>query len=528
MSPLYLWVGRRLGALPAVGLRRAHARTAVRSGVVLMIISGAWALLKADVTAAVHPLLAATVVLAVVLWRRPRLAYFASLLLLSGSAGLIAARGATLSQLGLAWALLAVLHVIVALWLGRGHERDEIREKRERGEQSAAPWGGDYAAPVFVGGWLVAGLALLPPLVSFERGIFSYVLGNWIALNGWLALLAHGSDIAGLHVFASLPLLRWRRLRLRSPSLLFQWSAALPAPLWLWVAWGERLDGARLALALAPLAWGLLFFGNWLRKTRWAYGLPWISAAHLSLAAALLASLIHYDQRWMSLVLLLAAGFYFAAARVGHQRLWLLPGGALLPVGWLLSLDWLRLADRAMPAALALVPLAYILVAGLLERRRVRLRDFLAPLYWLAQGIAAVAFILGLALLFPSAGGERHYLWSAAADLLLALSFGLHSWLLAEGRSALPGPGQPLRRHGHPSPSRRLRRPRLRGCQAPAGPRLRGRVRPGPHRRRNQWGLDDRRRRMAPRQVQHRGTPPLPHRGGPWRAAQSLPRSRGL
>ncbi|MEW5872127.1 MAG: hypothetical protein AB1894_22890 [Chloroflexota bacterium] len=436
---LYLEAGRWLVRRSGPALPRYLGRTFAGAGVFLVLVSAGWALGLGDAMAVVHPLLSVAVLFNAWTWRRPGLVYFGSLLLLSGSTALGGGQQATLAQLGIVWAFLAIVQVSGSILIRR-----RVGAARLQGVELP---GFLYAVHLANAGWLTAGLALLPPLFSFEQNVLTYVLGNWMALNGWLALLAHERGSWGMSFLLYrrragaqvLDSLARRRLEAKT-ALVYHWSAALPLIVWLGLAWAgwdwaqAEPSEARLGLAYLALAWISLLVGAWLRRSRRVYARPWIVASHLSAAIGILVGLWDYNQPWMAATLGLAAGFYFAASWVQHRRGWLLPGGVAFPLGWLLALDWLNVRWEALPIALALVPLAYLLAASLIERRRLTRRAFLAPLYFLVEGIGLAAFIWSLAQVAQT---ERpSLLWAAAANLLLALGMGWLAWLFKRGRNA--------------------------------------------------------------------------------------------
>ncbi len=445
LVPLYLVVGRQL-LRPAEGRAgRAAGQTLVGCGAALGVLAAAWALTDATVGGIVHLLLAGTVALAVRLWRRPWLALMASLLLVTAASAWAASRGATIAQLGLGWALVAIVHVVMGLLLrrlpaaesrGEGGGREAIGpgapgggagEAPAAGEPAAAPglrarrpWPQRYDAPVYGAGWLIAALALLPPLLLFDRPILTYVVGNWMALSAWLALLVHRGEAPGFGaVLARRP---WWQL-------LPHWTAVLLLLPWTWLMWVERRPAeALLGLAYVLVAGLLLGLGWLLRRARWAYGRPWQTAAHLSAPVAVITALAYYDQQWMAVTLLLAAAFYFAAARLLHQRLWLIPGALLFPAGCLLGLDWLGLERDPLGMALAGIVLLYVLGAFLLERWRSVPRGNLLPLYVVAQALGAGAAVAEVILALVGRT-DPAYFWAAGGELLLAVAFGLCTWV---------------------------------------------------------------------------------------------------
>ncbi|MBN1484767.1 MAG: hypothetical protein JXA37_08605 [Chloroflexia bacterium] len=390
---------------------RSYGRIALRFALGLALLAALWSLTDSLAVGVVYALLAAAAALAAALWRRPALAALCSLALLIGVWGWLSSFGSSVGQLALGWALLAILHLPAALGLRRvgGRERS-----------GAAPLA--YDAPVFAAAWGIAFLSLLPPLLSLDRSILSYALGNFAALSGWLALLLHQGEAPGLYLLLE----RSRRLGV----LLFHWSAALALLPWLWLLWlGRRPADVYLALAYSLWAGLLFLLGLWLRRRRWPYGRPWCTAAHLAQALSLLLGWYFYDRGWTALLFLLAALFYVASARWLYRRLWLMPAGALLAAGWSLGLDWLGLPPDPRSAALALLVPAYLLAGALLERYRRVPRDFLRPLYTVALFIAFVAFVLSLYSLAVPAPADSTMLWSAAGLLLLGLGLGLYAWL---------------------------------------------------------------------------------------------------
>ena len=97
----------------------------------------------------------------------------------------------------------------------------------------------------------------------------TYALGNWIALCGWAAWLAHGQKHLGLH----------RLLRLTGPlrQSILHWATALLLPIWFWLVWAKnvRPADAWLGIGFSALAWACLGLGRWLAHRKSAYGLPW-------------------------------------------------------------------------------------------------------------------------------------------------------------------------------------------------------------------------------------------------------------
>jgi hypothetical protein len=304
LAPIYMVAGRRL--LAEAGAQRdeqraelfnAYRRTALVGCVLLIILAFGWALADAGAMALVHLILALVVMLAARLWERPKYLVVSSLLLMSSTAGLVSSAGGTISQLGLGWALLSVGHIAAALRLSPPPGK-QIKGEPETKRQP-------YAMSLFRAGWIIAALAAVQPILTFERSIFTYTLANWIAINGWLAILVHEER---LFLGQFWPRVRGRQLRL--PQLTFHWIAALLLPFWLWLAWTNgRSVATSLGIAFLILAWLTLMLGGRLRRVKWEYGRPWFVSAHLSAAIGIVTATYGFEQPAVSVLFLTAAAF---------------------------------------------------------------------------------------------------------------------------------------------------------------------------------------------------------------------------
>ncbi|MBK8935153.1 MAG: hypothetical protein IPM76_23130 [Chloroflexi bacterium] len=150
-------------------------KTAVTLGVLLAILAALWSLQDGRAATAVHLLLAVGAALAAWFSQQGRLWWAMSLFLTIAAAAWQASRGAGPAELALPWALLAVLHLLAALSL------------RPR----LAPKQGAFLSPLFGAAVLLAGLAIVPPLILFDQALLVYALGNWLVINAWLAALDH-------------------------------------------------------------------------------------------------------------------------------------------------------------------------------------------------------------------------------------------------------------------------------------------------------------------------------------------------
>ena len=411
---------------------QAHGRTATGWGIGLMILSATWSLTDMPVAAVTHTVLAAVVVLAVRLWRRPVFLFFASLLSLSAMTAGMASRDFVLGQLALGWALLAILHLAAAVAL------------------KEAP---SFATPVYAAGYALAALSLFPPLLGSDQGLLTYALGNWIALTAWSAWLAHSEDHPGLKALL-------RRAGPFQRSVL-HWATTIPLPVFLWLAWtlNDRPADARLGLALMPLAWGCVAIGKWLiagsrrqvaegreQFTIYSPQSAWYVVGYLCSLISPLITYVFWDQALLSVALLAAAALYFLSAWAFRQRWWLIVAGVTLPLGYVSALDWLDLAFDPMGMAFALVPAVYLLGGLALERSpllRCRSgvveRSFMGPLYGVAHGLAAGAVMWGFVplwnrLVWDVPWTDAARLWAAGSQLILGVTYGLVAWFFDEER----------------------------------------------------------------------------------------------
>ena len=220
LTPLYLTLAHTLQHRTADETRQAQGRAVAGWGAALILLAALWAFGDMSAAAASHLALTGSLALAVVLWQRPGLLPYASLLSFSTVTTWMATLGLDLAQYCVGWALLAILHVAAAV---------RLRTARR------------YTPLLYAAGFGAAGLALLPPLVALDRATMAYGLLNWIALAGWTARLAHQNEEEhpGLH----------RLLRLAGPlrRSILHWAAALPLPALFWLVWIGRRPARRLA-----------------------------------------------------------------------------------------------------------------------------------------------------------------------------------------------------------------------------------------------------------------------------------------
>ncbi len=415
LVPLYLAGGRRLLSRVDDPVFVSHGRTVTGWGIVLLVVAALWSftdLTSGAASACSHAVLSGALVLAAALWQRPRILYAASLLGLSAATFATAELGLTPAQLGVGWASLSIVHLLAALSLG-----------------GRSPGAARFSAPLVVAGYVVAALALLPALVMYDGSLVAYTLGNWIGLAAWGARLAH----AGRPGFAA----SRSEDGTPRPPILYHWLAALPLPFWLWVLFANRRPpDPSLALALSALSWGMVALSHRLARTNGAYRLPWRLTGLLTGAAGTALAFLVAPGGFSPALCLLAAGtLFFVDALVGRTSLELLPAGLVTAWGCVLLLERLPLSLDATTFVLSALVALYFLVGLRGERRRSALLTgaYLGPLYLAAHLLTLLVLgrvygrALGL-LLEDGSWTDQMRLWSAAAQLVLGVVYGLYAW----------------------------------------------------------------------------------------------------
>lgn len=413
LTPLYLILAHALQHRSQNEVRQRQGRTVAGWGAALILLAAAWAFGDMSAAAASHLALTGSLTLAVVLWKRPGLAPVASLFSFSTMTTWMTTLGLDLAQYCVGWALLAILHVAIAV--------------RLRHAARYTPW-------LHTASIIAAGLALLPPLVALDRAAMAYALFNWTALAGWMAWLAHQHQntekYPGLH----------RLLRLAGPlrRSILHWATATPLPILFWLVWiGRRPADGWLGLGFAALAWASLGLGRWLARRDESYGLPWYVVSFLCSVTAPAVAGGYHEQPLLASALLSGAALYFTYGALSRIRWWLPVGAFTLPFGYILMLDHAGLPPDPLAASLTLVPAVYVLVSIWLERRRKVESDFLEPLYGAAHVVAIAAFFWGFGGLWNRVAwnipwGDEARLWAAGGQLVLGITYGLAAWFLTE------------------------------------------------------------------------------------------------
>ena len=399
---LYFVVAKALSQRADDAVLHDHSRSAARWGWIFLIISVFWPL--ADLTggeaaAASHAVLALALVLATVFWRQPGYLYGVGLLGFSSVTFALSAFEFSIPQASIGWISLSLVLVVAAVSLGN---------------RSGAA-GEKFAPPLLYSGYGIAALALLPPLFPYAGGQMAYALGNWLGLSAWGAVLTARHQ-PGFGKFKTL----------------FHWFAALPLPFWVWILFTNRRPADfSLALALAVLAWGMVFLGHRLSRSDVAHRHPWrLVGILISFAAVITAASVASRGYTLPITILSAGLLYFADAFMARQNSGLAPAGLVSAwgVGFLLS----RAGVHYDPGlfALALLTGLYFLAGLWAEWRKFSNGKFLSPLYkvsHLLTGWVALNILARPISVYPEYSDAMR-LWAAAALIGLGAVYALYAW----------------------------------------------------------------------------------------------------
>ncbi len=456
LTPIYLLTGYKLQQvakqlptpdsqptdLPtsqSTNLLAHHSQTALRWGVGLIIVAALLPLTNLSsgaAAAASHTVLLISIALATRLWKQPRYVYAASFFSFTATSFAMSELKLPLEQLSVGWVSLALVHIFLALAFDR---------EKTRG----------FAPPLVLAGYVIAALAAILPVFFDKKYLLIYTLGNWLIISAWGALLAwrkqpgffipevrrtilNGESASEItpHPAKGTPLSG--AMHPRTPhkffvdGAIFHWMAALPLPYWLFVVFTrDRPAGLDFPLALAALAWGMVFVNHWLRFTPSGCRLPWrLVGLVVSVSAPLTASLLDSRGYVIAITLLAAGLLYFADTLVSRQRWEFYPAGLVTACG---LLYWLNVADvesEFLALALCVLVMLYFLSGLLAERYRLVKSAFLVPLYHSAHlltfGVLAYIYLSWLSS-FPNST-DRYQLVTGLAQLLLAFSYALFAW----------------------------------------------------------------------------------------------------
>lgn len=417
LVPIYLTVGNKLLAHKEDRILRGHGRTATGWGIALAIIAALWSLTNLTSSAAAastHAVLCGAMLLAMFLWRQPRILYAASLFALTATAFTMTELNLSVHHFSIGWSSLAIAYIVLAFI---------NRARSDFGER--------LTATLVTAGFVIAAFTLAPSLFPYNGNTLAYALGNWLGLAAWSARLTH----AGQPGFTSRGWFGRSR---------FHWLTALPLPVWIWILFANRgpLDFS-LPLALSALAWGMVALSYRLasrnpfslRKRVSMEDMPWYSVGLLvSILAAIAAMVIARDGFAPAICLLSAGLLYIADAITNRQRWELIPGAWVTAWGWAWFLDRAWISFDAVTLGVALLVAVYVFAGLWQEHRRSKTftRDFLTPLYWASHALTCVILlrlpVQPLILRFSSDWTDENRLWEAASLILLGIVYACYAW----------------------------------------------------------------------------------------------------
>jgi hypothetical protein len=426
LTPLYLYTAYRLLAYKEDAFLASFGGTIRRWSNVLVVVTALLSLTNlasGTAAAASHAVLALTMTLSAVVWQRPRTLYAASFFSFTAVMFAVSELDLALNQLGVGWISLAILHVLLVLFLARPGPDVERRKP--------------FLPPLVVAAYLMAMLAILPPIFMYDGQLLSYALGNGIAMSLWGAYLAYKGQPGFLPVQGTetkKPIYFWRLLH---TGALYHWLAALLFPFWLWIVTeNNKLPEDVLPLLLALLAWAMVIFSHRLIVLAKECRLAWrVTGLAVSVAAPLVA-FSQVPDGYIPAIALLAVGLlYFVDTLFAREGSGFYPAGLVTAWGAWLLLARADVNPEIITFVLCILVLAYILAGLEAERRRSSFGKytFLAPLYHTAHIVAVVALIrIYMRPLDDLLGGgpwsDAMQLWGAADHFLLAIAYGSFSW----------------------------------------------------------------------------------------------------
>ena len=355
------------------------------------------------------------------MWKKPRTLYAASLFSFTASTFAMTELNLSLNQLGVGWASLAILHVLLALRFAR------IPPPLEQTKP--------FLPPLVISAYVIAALAILPAVFLYNGVTLAYALGNWIALSAWGAYLAHRGQPGFLPLH---PPEKPRLLdRLVQNGSIYHWFASLPLPVWVWIV--DRNNEWRaevLPILLVALAWFMVLLSHRLGKVRAGYRLPWrLTGLTVSIAAPIVA-FANVEAGYVPAASLLAVGIlYFVDTLLSREGFGFYPAGLVTAAGVWQILGEAGAETEVRAFALCVLTAVYFLAALEAERRKLPGADydFLAPLYNTAHFLAFILvvriYLLPLEeFIGASEWTKAEQLWGAGSQLLLGVVYGLFAW----------------------------------------------------------------------------------------------------
>ncbi|MCB0162782.1 MAG: hypothetical protein KDI79_01060 [Anaerolineae bacterium] len=409
LVPIYFVAGKKLTSLADSFLEQC-GQIAIRGGTVLLVLAALWPLTALGHTtlpaAETHAVLGGGLVLATLLWRRSNILAGASLFSFTSTTFIITYLNLDLAQLGVGWATLAIVHIVLALNLG-----------------TRVP-GIPVATMLVRAGYVIAAIAILPPMFPYHSGLLAYALSNWVILTGWGARLAHEQQPGFVHTY-------------QSKKSLFHWLTALPLPIFLWVLLDNfYLPDAVSPLILAVLAWFMYWLSRRIAQIDQVYGRPWYLTGMLVSIVAPMIAFVSVPIGFAPALTLISSGLlYFTDAAMSRRSKLLAAGGLVAGWGYLVLLDQLSFSTSALNFGFVVLIGLYISIGYWLERKRSPIYNshFLAPLYLTTYFLTIVLLVrIYLPILFNQILLNLPWTtnlgwWGAASQILLAMVYGLRA-----------------------------------------------------------------------------------------------------
>ena len=427
LTPLYLYTGYRLSAFKEDAVLSAHGQTATRWGTALIVVAALLSLTdltSGTAAAASHAILIISTTLIAIVWERPRSLYAASFFSFTASTFAMSELDLSLNQLGVGWASLAIVLILLTLRLARKPEQIEKRKP--------------YFIALITSAYIIAALAILPPLFLYDGHLLSYTLGNWMAVSAWGAYLAH----QGQPGFIPLPQSNAKKpnifKRFFTSEAIYHWFTTLPLPFWVWtVTENNKFPDRVLPLLLVALAYFMVFISHWLKKfTANDCRIPWRLTGLLVSITAPMVAFATVPNGYVPAIVLLAIGvLYFADTLATRDAFGFYPAGLVTAWGLWLILKRAEVDKEVITFALGLLVAVYFLAGLEAERRKLSLGNykFLSPLYNTAHLLAIVILLrIYSNPINEFLGGpewtDTVQLWGAVDQLLLGVMYGLYAW----------------------------------------------------------------------------------------------------
>ncbi len=429
LVPLYLIVGYRLSRYEDDPLLLAHSRTAINWGAILLVVAAVWPLTNLSqaqlAIACTHTVLMGAVIMATFLWQRPNYLYGVSLLSLSAVSFAMLKFELSFAQLSVGWASLAIAHVIMTMIKGLTGLTGVTET---------------WSTPLVEAGYGIATLSIFAPLISLDKNLLTYTLGNWLGLTAWGAILAHRQYPGFVNFPRKWSLKKTSQvLETCEVSSTFHWLTAVFLPLWIFVIFMRwQWTETTLALTLTVLAWGMVLLSYRLSRLNQAYRAPWHLMGILVSLGALTITWQSTSDFTLSVIFLMIGLLYFTDALTQKHSRELMPAGLITAWGYVVLLKELHFSLHfsydAIPFALSLLIACYInLEFGLSVFPQPKIKNLKSninfhPLYLTAHVLTM--FTLGqiyMSILFDFWTDEMRA-WGAATQLVLSVVYMIYAW----------------------------------------------------------------------------------------------------